>query len=118
MSFGTVRPAGQTDKNVRGEGSVLTGSVLRTSQETMAQVNTVLHEIRVQAGENAFTGVIENRIEVSGVIRAEDRTYTIILTDRATGKELDRRIDVQRVTGSATPFDIHDAIEALQPTPE
>jgi hypothetical protein len=116
MSFGNARPDGQADKNVRGEASVLTGRLLRTSQETMAQVNTIMHEIRAQIGENAFAGVMENRLNVSGVIEAEDRTYTIILTDRATGKEVGRAVDVQRVTGHMTPFNVQAAMEALQPT--
>jgi hypothetical protein len=86
-------------------------------QENIAQFNVTLNEIRVQIGEQAFTGVLERRIEVSGVIRAEDRTYTIILKDRETGKEIGRAVDVQRIIGNARSFDLNDLLEAPSNTP-
>jgi hypothetical protein len=100
MQMGTPRPEGQQDRYVQGEAGVMAAQSARASQTELAQYNTILHEIRSQLGDKDFYGVLENKIEVSGTIRAENKTITVVLTDKATGREIGRAVDVPNMSTS------------------
>jgi hypothetical protein len=97
----------EKDAYYQGEAGVTVARAARASQTELAQYNTLLHEIRAQAGDSSFYGVLENKIEVSGTIRAENKTITVILTDKVTGKEIGRVVDVPNMATS----DVHVGVD-------
>jgi hypothetical protein len=116
LAIDALRPEGQPDTYIKGEAAVITGRNARTTEENLAQISKAIIEIRAQAGEGAFHGVIENNITVSGIIKAEDRTYTIELIDKATGRSLGTVRDVQNMSSNLDMTNIYESFEALRPT--
>jgi hypothetical protein len=117
LQMGTPRPAGQEDRYVQGEAGVLVARAARTAQTELAQYNTILHEIRSQFGDKNFYGVLENRVEVSGVIKAENKTVTVVLTDKATGKEVGRAVDIPNTSTTSVQLNIENFLNSLRSTP-
>jgi hypothetical protein len=116
MQMGSLRPEGQDDRNIPGEASVLAGRAVRQSTTGIAQWQTELESIRAQLGRLMYHGILEGNITVQGTIKAEDRTYTIILQDAKTGKEVGRVQDIQNISGGFDMSILRDALEASRPT--
>jgi hypothetical protein len=115
MQMGKPRPAGQEDRYVKGEAGVIISNAVRNEQTKLAQGHTVMHEIRAQVGENVFHGVLENKVEVSGLIKAENKTITVVLTDKATGKELGRAVDVPNIPTADVNLNVEAYMNSFQP---
>jgi hypothetical protein len=94
----------------------LEGDLLRRSlQEQLAFTNSFIAELGAQAGASAVSAFANRRLEISGRIKAEERTWTVELVHKDTGETF-------RVVGkSASPLaDVEDLsllFDSYVPTP-
>jgi hypothetical protein len=114
-------PEGIEDKYRPKEAALSTGKALRSSQEIVAQVAHTLDVIRAQVGEemyqSIYRGIIENKIHVTGEITAHDRTITVELIDKATGRRITAPVQgIQNMSSRLNIDNISEAFEALCPT--
>jgi hypothetical protein len=116
MQMGKPRPEGQTDKNIPGESSVLAGRTIRNVTNDAAQWQTALLAIQAQVGQAVYHSVLNGTLIVRGIIDGEDRTYTVVVQDAKTGKEIGRAKDVQNLTGSLINYSLQAAYEDPSPT--
>jgi len=93
--FGKPLKKGQEDIAQRGETRVFDDIATRRNQATSATMNNVLDAIRTQFGNVMYNNVLSGQIVISGTIKSQDRTTTILLKDKDTGKELGKVNDVQ-----------------------
>jgi hypothetical protein len=58
----------------------------RSAQGDLSFVNNLIAEVGAQAGASAVSALANGRLEVTGLIKAEERTWTIEFVDKDTGK--------------------------------
>jgi len=114
-------PEGVEDRYRSGEAALSTGTALRRAQEIGAQAAHTLDVIRSQVSSEIYQkihrGLIENSIRISGEITAQDRTITVELIDKATGKHItDAPVQgVQNMSSRLGFTNISQVFEAFNP---
>jgi len=113
-------PEGVEDKYRKNEAALSTGKAVRRSQEIGAQVAAALDAIRAQVSrdmyQTIYRGIIENKILVSGEITAQDRTITVEIIDKATGRHITAPVHgVQNMSSRLDISNISAAFEAWNP---